>query len=150
MARCDFKNLARLGACVPLRSAVRAGFGVSRAGFFSGVPVPGATVTVSQGDKEFTTVTDRQGLYQFADLANGEWKIEIEMSGFSTLDGTVTCAPETPQGKWDLKLLELDKMLAKAQVSKPLRARPVAETQPPKTGARRNLTKRMRPRPAPA
>ena len=39
--------------------------------FFGGVPVPGATVTVTQGDKRFSTVTDRQGLYQFADLADG-------------------------------------------------------------------------------
>src|ERR1035441_8564074 len=58
--------------------------------FFGGVPVPGATVTVQKGDEQFSTVTDRQGLYEFADLADGQWKIEIEMSGFSKLDGKVT------------------------------------------------------------
>ncbi|HUV71329.1 MAG TPA: TonB-dependent receptor [Terracidiphilus sp.] len=97
--------------------------------FFGGVPVPGATVTVKQGAKKFSTVTDRQGLYEFADLANGTWKIEIEMSGFSTLDGTVTVTPETPQGKWDLKLLDLETLLAQAQVSKPLQSRPADENQ---------------------
>ena len=51
--------------------------------FYGGVPVPGATVTVTQGDKRFTAVTDRQGLYEFADIADGQWKIEIAMSGFT-------------------------------------------------------------------
>ena len=99
--------------------------------FFSGVPVPGATVTVAQGGTRLSTVTDRQGLYEFADLADGLWKIEIEMSGFSTLDGTVTVAPEMPQGDWELKLLGLDQMLAKAQVGVPLKPRPEAEAKPP-------------------
>lgn len=96
--------------------------------FFGGVPVPGATVTVTQGDKKFTTVTDRQGLYDFADLTDGQWKIEIEMSGFTTLDGVVTVAPGASQVNWELKLLDLDKLLAEAEVSKPLKARPAAET----------------------
>jgi hypothetical protein len=99
--------------------------------FFGGVPVPGATVTVAQSEKKFSTVTDRQGLYEFADLADGEWKIEIEMSGFSTLDGKVTVAPNIPQGNWELKLLGLDQLLAKAQVGTPLKTRPAAETKPP-------------------
>lgn len=99
--------------------------------FFAGAPVPGATVTITQGDNRFTTVTDRQGLYEFADLADGAWKIEIEMSGFSTLDGNVTVTPETPQGTWDLKLLSLDQLLAKAQVGVPLKTRPDTGTKPP-------------------
>ena len=98
--------------------------------FFGGVPVPGATVTVTQGGKRLSTATDLQGLYEFADLADGQWNIEIEMSGFSTLDGTVTVAPDMPQGDWELKLLGLDQMLAKAQVGIPIKARPEAETKP--------------------
>lgn len=96
--------------------------------FFGRVPVPGATVTVTQGEKRFSTVTDRQGLYEFADLADGQWKIEIAMSGFATLDHTVTVAPNTPQGKWELNLLGLEKMLAQAQVSAPLKVRPANGT----------------------
>src|ERR1039457_7223759 len=84
--------------------------------FFGGVPVPGATVTATQGDKHLSTVTDRQGPYEFGDLADGKWKIKIEMSGFSKLEGNVTVAPDMPQGNWDLKLLSLDKLLAVPQV----------------------------------
>jgi len=99
--------------------------------FFGGVPVPGATVTVTQGDRRFTAVTDRQGLYEFADLADGEWKIEIEMSGFTTLDDKVTVTANAPQGKWELQLLGLDQLLAQAQLSKTLQARPTVEAKAP-------------------
>jgi hypothetical protein len=87
--------------------------------FFGGVPVPGATVTVSQGGKRFATVTDQQGLYAFPDLADGVWKIEIEMSGFATLKGEVTVAANAPQGRWELTLLPLDKILSHVQVASP-------------------------------
>jgi hypothetical protein len=98
--------------------------------FFGGVPVPGATVTVQKGDEQFSTVTDRQGLYEFPDLADGQWKIEIEMSGFSKLDGKVTVTPDAPQGNWELQLLGLEQLLVQAQEGKPLKARPAAETKP--------------------
>ena len=98
--------------------------------FFGGVPVPGATVTVTKGDKRWTTITDRQGLYEFADLADGDWKIKIEMSGFTSLDSKVSVTKETPQGNWDLKLVALDQLLAKAQAGIPLKTRPPAETKP--------------------
>jgi hypothetical protein len=87
--------------------------------FFRGAPVPGATVTVKQGDKKFATVTDRQGLYEFPDLADGEWKIEIESSGFAPFDGKLNVAPSAPQGTWELKLLGLDQILTQAQWTKP-------------------------------
>ena len=90
--------------------------------FFSGLPVPGATVTVTQGAKRFETVTDLQGLYEFADLPDGPWKIQIEMRGFSTLKSQVTVAPRMPQGAWELKLLGLAQMLAKTPVTQPQQA----------------------------
>ncbi len=97
--------------------------------FYGGVPVPGATVTVTQGDKRFTAVTDRQGLYEFADIADGQWKIEIAMSGFTTLDDTVTVGADVPQRRWDLNMLGLEQMKAQAEVSAQLKARP--ENVPP-------------------
>src|SRR3954470_4129731 len=39
----------------------------------AGRAVPGATVTVSQGDKKFVTSTDAQGTYQLPDLPDGTW-----------------------------------------------------------------------------
>ena len=86
--------------------------------FYQGIPVPGATVTVSQGAKQSTTITDGQGLYEFPDLADGPWKIEIAMRGFAPLNGDVTVAPDLPQKTWELKLLDFEQMLAETQISK--------------------------------
>jgi len=88
--------------------------------FYSGYPVPGATVTVSQSAKQFSTVTDEQGLYEFPNLADGSWKVEIQMRGFVTFRSTVTIAPNLPQGKWELQQLSLAQMLAQTKVSKPM------------------------------
>ena len=98
--------------------------------FYGAVPVPGATVTVTQGAKHFSAVTDQQGVYDFQDLADGVWKIEIQMPGFATVKGQVTVAPSMPQGKWELKLLPLHQLVAESQVTKPLEARPAAEAEP--------------------
>ena len=46
---------------------------------FAGLPLPGATVTATQGTKKITAVTDQGGLYAFPDLADGPWKIDVEM-----------------------------------------------------------------------
>ena len=57
---------------------------------FAGLPVPGVTITATQGSKTFSTVTDQGGVYNFADLADGVWKIEIQMQCFSTIQSEVT------------------------------------------------------------
>ncbi len=98
---------------------------------FGGLPVPGATVTVTQGATHFVTVTDRQGLYEFADIPDGVWKIQIEMRGFSTVAGEITVAPNAPQGTWELKLLGLEQMLAETKVTKP--EDKLLQTRPPVT-----------------
>lgn len=85
--------------------------------FFNGSPVPGATVTVTQDNQHFSTITDRQGLYQFPDLADGTWKIRIEMRGFAVLEGDVIVSPTAPQGDWELKMLDLAQILANAESS---------------------------------
>src|SRR5579863_7631370 len=74
---------------------------------FGGLPVPGATVTATQGDKKFTAITDPEGLYSFPDLTDGTWTIEVEMLGFSTVKQDVVVAPNAPPAKWELHLLPL-------------------------------------------
>ena len=77
---------------------------------FGGLPLPGATVTVTQGTKKVTAVTDQGGLYTFPDLADGPGKIEIEMLCFSTVTADVTISPTTAPGKWELTLLPLEQI----------------------------------------
>src|SRR5271155_2725163 len=86
---------------------------------FNGLAVPGATVTATQDGKSFSTITDRQGLYSFPELTKGTWSIEVEMSGFATLRKDVTVAPGAASERWELKLLSLDQIHARAQDQPP-------------------------------
>jgi trimeric autotransporter adhesin len=124
MAR--LRSVKGLLSCAMLIASAASGWAREYHGqvFYGGVPIPGATVSVTQGDTHFTAVTDRQGLYEFADIPDGQWAIEIAMSGFTTLNATVTIGPELPQRRFDLNLLGLEQMMARAQVSAQLKARP--------------------------
>jgi hypothetical protein len=85
---------------------------------FGGLPVPGATITASQGSQKIVALSDQQGGYSFADLADGAWKIQVEMQCFSPVEQTVTIAPNVPAGGWELKLLSLDQIMAEAKAVK--------------------------------
>jgi hypothetical protein len=85
---------------------------------FGGLPLPGATVTVTQGKKKLTAISDQGGLYTFPDLADGPAKIEIEMQCFSSVHAEVDVSSTTPAGKWELTLLPLE------QISKMTKLRP--------------------------
>ena len=82
---------------------------------FGGVPVPGATVTLTQGSTELTTVTDSQGLYEFPKVAEGNWKVSIELRGFAAMNGSVKIGTANEQGEWALQMLELKDLLSMAQ-----------------------------------
>ena len=77
---------------------------------FNGLPVPGATVTVTQGGKKFVTVTDTQGFYSFPTLADGVANIDVEMTGFSPIKQEVTVAADGATAKLELKLMSLDQI----------------------------------------
>jgi hypothetical protein len=77
---------------------------------FGGLPLPGATVTVTQGTTKVSAVTDQGGVYSFPSLADGTAKIDIEMLCFSTVHADVTISPTTVPGKWELSLLPLDQI----------------------------------------
>ena len=87
---------------------------------FGGLPVPGTTVTVTatQGSKKAVAITDDQGKYYFADLADGTWTIDIEMTGFAPVKQDVTVAPNATPGTFELKLLSLDQIRAEAKPAK--------------------------------
>jgi hypothetical protein len=48
---------------------------------FSGVPIPGATVTATQGDVKLVAITDPMGSYVFSDLPDGAWAIRWRCRG---------------------------------------------------------------------
>ncbi len=86
---------------------------------FGGLPLPGATVTATQGAKTFTAVTDQAGAYTFDDLPDGNWTIDVAMLLFAPVHADVTIAANTPAGAWDLRLLPPDQITSQAQAAKP-------------------------------
>jgi hypothetical protein len=83
-----------------------------------GWPVPGATVTVTQGAKQASTVSDQGGSFGFGNLAEGPATIEIEMQGFATIKDKLIVAPGMPAGKFELTLLSLEQLMARARLAK--------------------------------
>jgi hypothetical protein len=69
-----------------------------------GLPIPGAVVTATQGEKKLTTTTDEEGAYSFPELEDGNWTITVEMLGFGKISHPVTIAPSSASAEWDLKL----------------------------------------------
>ena len=77
-----------------------------------GLPVPGASVTATQGDKKVLTTTDENGLYAFPELADGVWTISIDMLGFEKVSREIGVAADAPSPLWDLKMQSLEAMTA--------------------------------------
>jgi hypothetical protein len=93
---------------------------------FGGLPLPGATVTATQGTTIKTAISDGDGAFQFDDLADGKWTIDIQMQTFAPVHADVTIAPSVPAGAYELKLLSTDQIQASAQAAKPAAEAPPA------------------------
>src|SRR6266568_8340034 len=81
---------------------------------FGGLPLPGASVTATQGEKTLGAITDAQGAYSFADLAEGVWKMRVEMLCFEPVEQDVTVKTGEPGPQWELKLLPFETIKASA------------------------------------
>jgi len=84
---------------------------------FGGFPVPGATVTISRDDKTFSTISDDNGTYSFADLVDGMWNIQIHMQCFAEIKQQIEVSAGTPSAHWELKLLPLDEIKAQREAT---------------------------------
>ncbi len=112
-----------LALCAAVRAAGSPYRGVVT---FGGLPLPGATIKATQGAKTATVVSDQQGAYQFDDLADGNWTIEVEMQCFETMHADVTIAPNLPVAGWEMKLLPQGQILVQA-----LQEMPTVQVPPP-------------------
>jgi trimeric autotransporter adhesin len=100
---------------------------------FGGLPVPGATVTATQGDRTLVAITDMQGDYFFRDLPDGVWNFQIEMQAFAPIKQEVTITAGAGAPEWDLKLLSLDEIKATAAPPLPPPPPKISVTQPAET-----------------
>jgi hypothetical protein len=95
---------------------------------FGGLAVPGATVTAAQGDKKLTAVTDDQGVYDFPNLSDGLWNIEVDMLGFEPIKREIAVSNEAPSPEWDLKMQSFDQIKALAPPAPPSEQKPATAT----------------------
>ena len=86
---------------------------------FSGLPLPGATITATQGDKKLTAISDEQGNFAFSDLPDGAWQLEVEMLGFTPVKQEVTQGTGLPGPSFELKMLPLDEIKAETAPAAP-------------------------------
>ena len=118
MARWRFVTISMLflaaSLCAPCLAAASEVHGQVT---FGGQPVPGATITATQGAKKFSTTSDQGGVYSFADLPDGPWQIEVEMQCFTTIHADVAVTTNTPAGKWELAVLPMDELMAQTKLT---------------------------------
>lgn len=81
---------------------------------FSGLPVPGATITLHQGNSTLTTLSDANGSFQFDDLTDGDWSLDIAMQCFAPFHADVHIALDLPAAVLELKLLDPAQIQANA------------------------------------
>ena len=98
---------------------------------FNGVPVPGATVTASQGDKKVAATTDVDGIFHLGDLVAGVWTVTVEMLGFSPASREVTVPTEGEPPPFELTLKSFEEISRElpVQLQEPLPAAPPASQQ---------------------
>jgi hypothetical protein len=75
---------------------------------FGELPVPGATVIATAGDKKLVTATDDQGMFKLPDATAGTWTLRVEMLGFETLTRDITVTTEPQPSAWTLTLRAFD------------------------------------------
>ena len=102
---------------------------------FGSVPVPGATITATKGDKKAVAVTDDTGAYSFPDLEDGVWKIQVEMLCFTTVTKEIGVAPDAPGAQWELKLQTMDEIKPSLQTAPAPGTTPAATSTPAPTAA---------------
>ena len=96
-------------------------------------PFPAQPLSRTQGSKTFNVTSDEGGVFHFDDLPDGQWKIQITMLCFETVDADVTIAPKMSGAKYELKLLPADQLRALATAPPPPAPKPalqVAEKKP--------------------
>ncbi len=92
-------------------AALLAQSGVVKSG---GQPIPGATVTATQGETKTVVITDQSGRYTLPPLASGTWTIEVTMFGFEPAKKQLTDPDASRQLDFNLSLKESE-LLARIQ-----------------------------------
>jgi hypothetical protein len=95
---------------------------------FSGLPVPGASVTASQNGRRVSAVTGVDGLYRITGLGSGSWTVRVEMPCFRAPERTVELSTDPASIDWQMEALP---GCGTATAQPPPAATPPAAASPP-------------------
>jgi hypothetical protein len=98
---------------------------------FNKLPIPGATVIVTQGATKHVAVTNLQGAYLFPNRAEGSWTIQIEMTGFEPMSRVIVTGADQNETEWELTMLPFSEM--ETVVADPVSSRTADDTHAGKT-----------------
>ncbi len=76
------RNILTLGVCFLALLIPAACLGQSGVVKSDGLPIPGATVKATQGERILLTVTDANGDFKIDGMGAGTWIVEVDMFGF--------------------------------------------------------------------
>ena len=93
---------------------------------FNNLPMPGATVTATQGDKKLSAVSDENGVFSFPDLPDGTWSLQVDALGFTTIKQDVAPGGGLPGPAFEMKMLPIDQIDTVAQQAPTVTATPGA------------------------
>jgi trimeric autotransporter adhesin len=101
-------TLRKLCQFVLLMIVLRGADMCAQSGFVksAGQPLPGSSITITQGTQTFSTVTDQDGHYGFPPLAPGTWSVTISMFGFDPLKKDIDYSTAAGPVNFDLQLTE--------------------------------------------
>jgi hypothetical protein len=106
---------------------------------FTGLAVPGATVTASRGERTVSIVADDDGAFRFAGLEDGAWTVRVEMRGFTTVSRDVTLPLIEPPLVVALTMLRYEDIVqpgpSPAVTPTPAAPAPAGATEPPPDAA---------------
>src|SRR5215831_6013974 len=93
---------------------------------FNGVGVPGATITVSRGDRALATLTTDDGSFRIANLDPGAWTLRVEMRGFVPVSREITIPSDGPPPIVALTMRSFDEIVraASTTAASPVTAQP--------------------------
>src|SRR5215831_892110 len=94
--QCIIRFAVCLACVLPL---ARAQNGVVKS---NGLPLPGATVTATLGERKLTTVTGPDGRYSFDGLTPGTWAMQVDLFGFATARKQVEIGTQPVTTDWTL------------------------------------------------
>ncbi len=87
---------------------------------FNGLPVPGATITATQGDTTIVVSSDADGRYQLSGLADGRYSVRVEMLGFAVVTREIAVGDDAGALTLELTLLPFEDIKKVATIGQPI------------------------------